>query len=107
MLTGKLKVLKQDLKRWNKEVFRHLNTKSKILLHQLCFVEEKELEGDAYGDIKERKRGVTTELKAPTQQRKMQMYISIVLEYFMDLFRCGKPVAEGVFLIFFYASTID
>jgi hypothetical protein len=42
VLARKLKALKEDLKVWNKQVFRDVGSKKKLLLGDLTLLDEKE-----------------------------------------------------------------
>ncbi|KAF5447771.1 hypothetical protein F2P56_033295, partial [Juglans regia] len=60
---GKMKALKQDLKKWNLEVFGHIDNQKSILLEELEELEGKELLGRASEEELLRKVTVVAELE--------------------------------------------
>ncbi|XP_040989014.1 uncharacterized protein LOC121236643 [Juglans microcarpa x Juglans regia] len=63
VLARKLKLLKIDLMRWNKEEFGLLDTKRKRLMEELQSLEEKEVQGLLSEEDKIRKFGVVSDLE--------------------------------------------
>ncbi|XP_035539695.1 uncharacterized protein LOC118344047 [Juglans regia] len=63
ILAGKLKALKQDLRRWNMEVFGNIDNQKTILLEELQELEEQLLLGNASEEALLRKSVVVTELE--------------------------------------------
>lgn len=59
----KLMVLKEDLKKWKKEVFGYVGNKSKQLLEQLQILEDREIVGNFSGVDLESKMGPVAELE--------------------------------------------
>ncbi|KAF5476218.1 hypothetical protein F2P56_007951, partial [Juglans regia] len=55
ILAGKLKALKQDLKKWNLEVFGHIDDQKSAMLEELQELECKELGGDTSEEVVLRK----------------------------------------------------
>ncbi|KAF5457277.1 hypothetical protein F2P56_021390, partial [Juglans regia] len=63
ILAAKLKALKQDLKKWNLEVFGHTDNQKSSLLEELQELEGRELSGDASEEVLVRKGMVVAELE--------------------------------------------
>ncbi|KAF5461269.1 hypothetical protein F2P56_017384, partial [Juglans regia] len=63
ILAAKLKALKQDLKKWNLEVFGHTDNQKSSLLEELQELEGRELSGDASEEVLVRKGMVVVELE--------------------------------------------
>ena len=63
ILTSKLKALKQDLKKWNLEVFCHMGNQKSTLLEELQELEGKELLGDTSVEMLLRKGKVMADLE--------------------------------------------
>ncbi|KAF5481585.1 hypothetical protein F2P56_002225 [Juglans regia] len=66
VLDNKLKVLKNDLKKWNEEALGNIVYQKKSLFEELHCFDEKELIGDLSVDEKERKFGVAAQLEKIT-----------------------------------------
>ncbi|XP_041001721.1 uncharacterized protein LOC121247439 [Juglans microcarpa x Juglans regia] len=63
ILASKLKALKQDLKKWNLEVFGHIDNQKSTLLEELQELEGKELLGDTLEEVLLRKGTVMANLE--------------------------------------------
>mgnify|MGYP000950036620 CR=1 FL=1 len=63
ILASKLKALKQDLKKWNLEVFGHIDNQKITLLEELQELENKEFLGDNSEEVLLRKGMVMTNLE--------------------------------------------
>ncbi|XP_042969089.1 uncharacterized protein LOC122301772 [Carya illinoinensis] len=66
ILAGKLKVLKNDLRKWNLEVFRNINDQQNKLFMELQQFDEKEVERTLLDNDRARKLTVVTELEKVT-----------------------------------------
>ncbi|KAG6717073.1 hypothetical protein I3842_04G079300 [Carya illinoinensis] len=63
ILAGKLKALKQDMKKWNLEVFGHIDNQKSSLLEELQDLERRELLGETSEEVLLRKGTVLANLE--------------------------------------------
>ena len=64
-MASKLKVLKEDIKKWNKESFGSMHIKKLELMNELQGLESKENQGLFIGEDKVRRLNAQTEWRKP------------------------------------------